>query len=141
MRRDNLKRFDSHYGDNKQMNNDTYALRRKVMNIVYEANNMIEGKLPRVQVRITEDGTGRQENALGVATVGRKEIWIADQSFKLSNNDLRHVVLHELCHALFGTRHSNSCPLMSPKLSYSVGIELQNDTFKKYAKKAGYKTK
>jgi hypothetical protein len=37
---------------NKDMNNEVYALRRRVMNFIYEARELAE--LPRVEVRITD---------------------------------------------------------------------------------------
>jgi predicted metal-dependent hydrolase len=138
-RRDSLKRFNPNYGENKQMNSEVYALRRKVINIIYKMNDQVQGKLPRVQVRVTDQGTGDCSRVLGTATMGNKEIWIAEEAFKYDDKRLYHVVLHELCHALFSTDHSNSCHLMSPAIPRYLDNSKALKAFKGYAKQAGYK--
>lgn len=51
---------------NKNMNNEVYKLRRKVINIIYDLKKDLD--LPRIIVRIT-DNNG---NILGVGTMNEK---------------------------------------------------------------------
>jgi hypothetical protein len=93
---------------NKKMNQDTYKLRREVMELIYEAKALTSGKLPRIEVRIADKDT----SILGVATVGGNVIWITDGAIKQAKYDLRTVVYHEIVHAVYGVRHIETCPLM-----------------------------
>ena len=138
-RNDSLKKFNSNYGDNKKMNSDVYALRRDIINIIYQLNDLIEGKFPRVQVRVTDNGKDNKRSVLGVATMGNNEIWICESAFALTKERLYHVVLHELCHTWFSTEHYDSCHLMAPRLPHKLSNAKAKKAFLKYAKKAGYK--
>lgn len=137
-RKDSLKRFNKNYGDNKTMNSDVYKLRRRVMGIIYDIRKVV-ADLPRVQVRIAENGQGDKANVLGVATMGHAEIWIKDKTFSYSDAGLHHVVLHELCHAIFATPHYDKCHLMAPSVPTSFSKAKARKAFIKYAKGAGYK--
>ena len=105
------------YAKNKRMNDDTYALRRKVIEVIYEAKNMLrkEGKeMPRIDVRITDV----DHKALGWAYIGLNMVYMPEQMF--TNPRLKtyfkEVVLHEIVHAVTGFRHDDKCPLMSPSI-------------------------
>jgi len=52
------------YINNFKMNDDTYKLRREVINILYEAKKR-KCRLPRINVRIGS-ATDKHENVLGV---------------------------------------------------------------------------
>jgi len=107
---------------NLKMNKDTYALRRKVIDLIYEIKRFVPD-LPRIEVRITESN----RHTLGEAALNDRKIWIPDEV--ISAGCLREVVYHEVLHAVYGTPHSD-CPLMAP----SVGIDgiLTKEQCKKY---------
>lgn len=110
---------------NLAMNDDTYALRRKVISLIYEALHVTGGKnvLPRVEVRVTED-SGR---ILGKATLDStaKHISIMASVINAGNEALlRHVVFHELVHTWFDARHNEKCPLMASVVTQPVDKEL-----------------
>lgn len=92
---------------NLKMDSSVYALRRKVMGYIYEAKNLLDGNMERVDVRITE--TDRQET-LGVARMNDKILWIPND--KVDHPQLRATVFHELLHTLKGIPHVDGCPLM-----------------------------
>ena len=115
---------------NKKMNSSVYALRRKVINIIYEAKKLVD--LPRVEVRITEADT-TNPRTLAQAALGDRVVWVAEKTVKnYTPTQLRHVVFHELLHAVFGTRHVDGCKLMGAFLTKTTKAE-QNKLFKKYA--------
>jgi hypothetical protein len=91
---------------NKDMNNEVYALRRRVMNFIYEARELAE--MPRVEVRITDN----HERILGQARMSGNIIWITERAVTYSDFDLRTIVFHELLHAVFGVEHDEGCKLM-----------------------------
>jgi len=95
---------------NKKMNEDTYKLRRKVIDLIYEINEII--KLPRINVRITKD----HKQILGSASLTKNTniIWITEKSITLSDYDLRSIVYHEILHTVYGIPHYKNCPLMKP---------------------------
>lgn len=90
---------------NKPMNNDTYALRRQVMDIIYTVKKKVS--LPRITVRIAE----RDHNTLGLARMNDNIIWICENSFR-NEALLYSTVLHEILHAVKGTEHNSKCDLM-----------------------------
>jgi hypothetical protein len=97
---------------NFKMNDVTYKMRRSVIEILYTAKS--KGIiLPRINVRIGES-THNYPNVLGVG--GNHNIWITKKAIDRSSNYLLHVVLHELCHAIFNLPHNESCPLMASVL-------------------------
>ena len=96
---------------NKKMNDNTYALRRRVLSIIYEANKIVGKKLPRVDVRIT---TTEDKDNWGMARCNDNILWIPEHTLNKSEKLLRHVVYHELVHAIFGIRHIEKCKLMTP---------------------------
>jgi len=95
---------------NLKMNSDTYALRRKVMDVIYDVKRMVPD-LPRINVRITK----AHERTLGRGEMGRGYvIWITEETAKGSALRLRHVTLHEILHTVYGVDHDETCPLMHP---------------------------
>jgi hypothetical protein len=116
---------------NLEMNNQVFALRRKVIALVYEANKLVPG-LPRVEVRIVEN----EGNVLGTAHLRVKHISIMRNVVADNDDILRHVVFHELVHTYFGVGHDEKCPLMSAKVSIPCTKQEVYAIFKKYAKGA-----
>ena len=114
---------------NYRMNDSVYKLRRKVINILYEARN--RGiKLPRVNVRIGES-THNYPNVLGVG--GGHNIWITEKAIDRGYQYLLHVVLHELGHSVYNLPHDKKCKLMAPTLSKPCEVEDAWRIFRKYS--------
>lgn len=105
--KDNAKRG---MGRNRRMSDATYKLRRKVIELLYEAKGHVT--LPRVEVRIQE----RPKKSIhsGLAVLNRNIIFIPEHTIAWGEDVLREVVLHEVVHAVTGFRHDKKCPLMSP---------------------------
>ena len=117
--------------NNLKMNDQVYKLRRSVIEIIYDAkNNGIE--LPRIEVRV---GTAVQgsEHVLGVARMNKNQIWITEKAINRNTDYLRHVVFHEICHAVYGLDHDEKCPLMSSELDQPVNRKQALSILKKYA--------
>ena len=96
-----------------RMNDDTYALRRKVINIIYEAKN--KGfKLPRIEVRVVN--TQVRNEACGYAYLGKNIVHINEKWINENTDCLTHIVLHEIVHAVTSFAHDNNCYLMQPSL-------------------------
>jgi hypothetical protein len=97
------------------MNDDTYKLRRKVIDYIYEANDILAknglGKLPRIDVRII-DTSRDNKNVLGLARMGDNIVWIPEKTLNKSDLVFKSTVLHEICHAAFATEHDENCILM-----------------------------
>jgi len=100
--------------NNYKMNDEVYQLRRRVIELIYEVKKTIKD-LPRIDVRVGESVNCK--NMLGLAEVGNCKIWITEKAINKGTDYLRHVVYHEIAHAVYGARHNPKCPLMSPKLS------------------------
>ncbi len=105
-------RFTNGTTTNLQMNDQTYQLRRKVMNYIYEANRLLQDnklpRMPRVDVRITDNDS----TMLGCARTADNIIWITARA--VTPGSLRYVVFHELAHAVYGANHSEKNSLMNP---------------------------
>ena len=114
---------------NFKMNDETYKLRRRVINILYEARDR-SIILPRVNVRIGESAH-EYKNVLGVG--GGHNIWITKKAIDRGYQYLLHVVLHELCHSVFNLPHNEKCKLMSSKLSAPCEVEEAWKIFRKYS--------
>ena len=97
---------------NFKMNDNTYSLRRKVIDLIYEIKNS-GVSLPRIDVRI---GEARKANLLGVAMLKDCKIWITDDAINMGDDALRNVVFHEIVHAVTGFGHDEKCPLMMSTL-------------------------
>ena len=97
------------------MNDETYKLRRKVMDIIYDIKEKID--LPRVDVRITSASVGR---VLGKAYKGGNAIFIPVSTLERSQSVLEHVVLHEIGHAVFNLGHHEGSILMQPQMASNL---------------------
>lgn len=117
---------------NKESGAETYALRRRVMALIYEIKELVD--IPRVEVRITDD----HASVLGMGTMGpsrgRSWIWITERAITASEFDLRSIVYHEVLHAVYGVEHDESCPLMKPTHTPLSKAQAQKH-FMKYAKR------
>ena len=118
---------------NHKMNGEVYKLRKQVINILYQAKDF-EIKLPRINVRIGNP-TENYKNVLGVG--GNKSIWITEKAINKGYQYLLHVVLHELCHAVYNLNHNEKCKLMRSVLDKPCGITEAWKIFKKYSMKGG----
>ena len=82
--------------------------------------------LPRVELRITEATNHEHRRVLGVATLGRCEIFISESAFEQPGTlDLAATVLHEVVHAVTGFRHDAQCPLMAPTNAHQFTSEAE----------------
>lgn len=114
---------------NKKMNSHTYGLRRKVIDLIYEAKTL--ATLPRIDVRITEIDNPR---VLGTARLGDNILWIPEKTVIQNEAILRHVVYHEICHAVFATGHNAKCKLMKDKMNRPGSKKEIHKIFKAIAK-------
>jgi len=104
------------YGKNLEMGDDTYKLRRKVIEIIYDANKIV--RLPRINVIITERGTKEKINVLGIGSLVGLNIWIPKHTLKLSPLKIREVVYHEIVHTICKQAgHDEKCLLMKASVS------------------------
>ena len=101
---------------NFKMNDSVYKLRRQVINLIYEAK---KGgvNLPRIEVRVGEQSSAKHKNVLGCAKISGNQMWITKDAIDLGSDILRNIVFHEIAHAVYGTQHDESCPLMCSALS------------------------
>ena len=89
-----------------EMNGDTYALRKNVMDVIYRAKKVVD--IPRIEVRIVDT---RPCN-MGYAYLGKNIIHIGRKYASERGNTLDSLVLHEIVHATKAIRHDETCPLM-----------------------------
>ena len=112
----------------KTMNDETYALRRKVIDCLYEIKNR-GYKMPRVEVRIVTETKG----ATAYAYTGQNIIHVDE---KWINQDIMIRTLHEVGHAVFGLGRIDGCLMMDcgDWTRYKVNPEKIWDIFDKYYK-------
>lgn len=117
--------------DNYKMDKEVYKKRRQVIDLIYDAKNYgIE--LPRIEVRIGKAKKGH-EHVLGVGRMSKRIIWITENALNRNTDYLRHVVYHEIGHAVFGLNHREDCPLMSSELDKPVTRKQALSILKEYA--------
>ncbi|MFT5851572.1 MAG: hypothetical protein ACI87J_001545 [Colwellia sp.] len=121
-------RHTSKYLNNKAMNSNTYALRKKVMNIVYQANELVPG-LPRINVRITDDS----DTIMGVGNSKTCTIWLTEST--INSKRLKEIIFHEIVHAAFGLGHFEGCKLMDAKSSLNPTNAELDDLLFQYSKR------
>lgn len=130
------KNFTTEFGKNLKMNNDVYALRRQVIDIIYQAKNVLRSngiELPRLDVRIMEAYPDKK--ALGAARLRGNIIWICTKSLSTYKAHLRDTVYHEIVHAATGFGHDDNCPLMAPCINMIPLSDTQaNELLVKYFK-------
>jgi hypothetical protein len=125
--RTQLKNTTAYGSKLRNMNDETYVLRRKVIDIIYSLKSEVE--LPRIEVRIVTEG---HIGACGYAYLNKRIVHIVD---KWTNNPhLYKIVLHEIVHAVTGFEHDNNCKLMSPYLNKELTNEEALKIFKTYFK-------
>lgn len=88
------------------MNDNTYLLRRKVIDIIYELKKQVE--LPRIEVRIVSGG---EYSNCGYAYMGCNIVHINEKH--MDKPHFYQVVLHEILHAVLAIEHDEKCDLMS----------------------------
>ena len=111
-----------------KMNDETYALRRKVIDAIYELKKIVD--LPRIEVRIVKGAKG----TCGYAYLNQRVIHIEERYAKISPEVLLHLVAHEVVHAVTGFEHDNNCYLMQPYHNPNANKEKTIEAFKKYFK-------
>lgn len=101
------------------MNADTYALRRKVIDIIYLLKNHLD--LPRIEVRITDTP---HDETLAIGTMDHTSvIWVTEKAVNMEYAELLHIVAHEIGHAVYKKKHNEKCPLMAPVLNKPCSLE------------------
>ena len=111
-----------------KMSNNTYKLRRKVINYIYDIKNRFNLDLPRIEVRIST-----MKKHIGLGWYGQNIIRIKDT---LKDDKLKSIVLHEIGHAVFYLFHDDNCILMNPYTKidkYSIK-EIENRFLELYNK-------
>jgi type III secretory pathway component EscV len=101
---------------NFRMNDEVYKLRRQVIDLIYEAKRG-GVNLPRIEVRVGEQSSAKHKNVLGCAKMSNNQMWITKDAIDLGSDILRNIVFHEIAHAVYGTEHDESCPLMCSALN------------------------
>jgi len=118
----------------RRMNDETYTLRRKAIEIIYELKaelRSIDKTLPRVEVRIVD--TEPSVTACAYAYLGQNIVHIATKWAKHGTAaEFYHIVLHEIVHAVTGFRHDKNCYLMHPNLPTNPKPEKSLEAFIKY---------
>ena len=111
-----------------RMNSDTYQLRRKVIDIIYEIKS--KGyNIPRIEVRIVSGG---ENNICGYAYLSENIVHINEMY--INHPMLRDLVLHEVVHAVTGFGHDDNCYLMQTYMPIKHDEELMWKCFDKYMK-------
>lgn len=110
-----------------RMDDSVYALRRQVIEVIYEANRRLPVRLPRIEVRVVDGGSC---HVAGYAWMGCNIVHIPKATF--GSADLVQVVLHELLHAVLSTEHDDDCPLMCPCIDKSLTNERAWELFLGY---------
>lgn len=100
-----------------ELSDDVFAQRRKIMELIYEAREIIGGDLPYIKIQIVE--YINETDTLGTCYLNKDHVVISKECAKWSKPILRWVVWHELGHAYFNARHDEECPLMKPRISLS----------------------
>ena len=121
---------------NRQMNPETYKLRRAAIDYIYRAKNIFRQagvEMPRIDIRIT-DLKDPKSDVLGTARLGAKVIWIPATTIG-EMNILQQVVYHELLHAIYGIKHDENCPLMGSTVDDTLTPEQSDSLLLKYIEK------
>lgn len=92
---------------NRKMNDETYRLRRMVMDSIYKLKK-VDPDLPRIQVRVLDGKikSGNNVNTEAVAYVNADAIFVMDSAIESYDEvTLFSIVAHEVVHASYGARH------------------------------------
>ena len=106
----------------KRMSDEVYKMRREIIDIIYRVKKLVPN-MPRISVRVADN----DDEVLGCATMGGREMWITERS----TSDLA-VVLHEILHAWKGIEHDDNCKLMHPNKQLRVSDKELMDIFLTY---------
>tara|TARA_R100001463_G_scaffold11755_3_gene32795 strand:+ start:8904 stop:9551 length:648 start_codon:yes stop_codon:yes gene_type:complete len=105
MSKKSLKNKTAYGGKMLKMDDNVYALRRKVMDVLYDIKSR-GYNIPRIEVRIVDGNT----DACAYAYLGQN---IAHFNKKyVGYKNLTQIVLHEVVHATFGVGEVIGCKLM-----------------------------
>lgn len=137
----------------RDMNDDTYKLRREVMNYVYRAKKILRKKfgyeLPRQRIRIIDvdveafipyEGKYVKAFMLGCASMGGNDIYIPADTITDGRYSVQKVVYHEILHSAFCVPHIEDSPLMCSSGSWEdhkLSPEEYDELFLKHAKESG----
>jgi hypothetical protein len=104
-----------HTVTNRDMNDETYALRRKVMEYIYRARNLTNRTMMRITIRIADMTTPelKRSDILGLAQFGSGEIWIPARTIE-EGYDLQEITYHEILHSAYNIGHIPESPIMNP---------------------------
>jgi hypothetical protein len=125
------------YATNRESNDETHALRAKVMRYIYDAKNLVRKEFgynqPRVNMRVVDWSPERVilNNALACATgygTGVILVPAATISGKWEKH-LKSIVYHEILHATYCVEHDDSSPLMHPIITR---VPLQGEELDKW---------
>ena len=118
-------------GRNADIDAGVWDIRKKVIGIIREASTVVGYRLPRVEVRVVVDS--ECADAIAMARMGGCVVNVVlDHVENMSYLDLRHVVFHELVHAVFNIGHNEECALMRSTLKKTTKRQ-QNKIFSQYA--------
>lgn len=110
---------------NCKSGDETHVLRRKVIEKIHQAKELIPS-MPRVTIRIAEPSEHSVRihgvGPLGVGRSGDRVIWISPEACNRTSLELRHVVFHEIGHAVFGKSHTKS-GLMAPVVNTTTKFQ------------------
>jgi hypothetical protein len=122
---------------NKRMNEHVYSERRQVMNHIYTAKNLLRSKgieMPRIDIRIV-DADRNETRAIGRGRFFGNIVWIPSDALIRYKRYMYQIVLHELCHTLWGIKHNEKCKLMSSCLDVSLSDKDSEKLFLSYIPK------
>lgn len=126
--RNQLKNRTSFNARLNKMNDQTYKMRRQVMDIIYQIKN--KGyQIPRIEVRIVNGG---DDHIAAYAYLNKNIVHVQDHWLSYSPETLVHVILHEVVHAVTGFKHDENCYLMHPHVPINPEVSRSWDAFKKY---------
>jgi len=119
------------------MGEELHAFRKRIMTLLYEARLVAGMELPWIKVRIVEYDKPEDSRTLGKCFIDKNYITISVELMSWDENDLRHIVWHELGHAYFNAKHDESCPLMHPlfsrKAKNNPSRDVMADAFRRIA--------
>ena len=129
------KKFTTHFGDNLEMSNEVYGLRREVMTHIYAAKTLLRDNgitMPRQTIRII---SSKKSTLLGVGRMKGNIVWITELGLKYRDGKtLKNVVFHELLHSILGIQHDDNCPLMHPIIAKAIPNDQLERVFLSYFK-------
>lgn len=110
------------------------------MAYIYRAKKLLGGKMPRIDIRITDLTSPEliKQGTLAQARLKDKIIWVPGDTLDTYKQYLHEIVFHELLHTIYGIDHKNNCPLMDTTIQGKpLDSNLIDNLFLKYAKEYG----